>query len=193
MLWRLDFIAGTTDGSATTFDSYDPAFKGAFGYPRERNWSIGLQLEIPIVYYMTSDIKAYLTAKNDLEKANMAFEKLKLDVEINVKNAVRNVDSSYRSLKSATLARELSEKKLQIEKEKLSAGRTTNFQFVSFQRDLQTAQTSESEAMTNYLNSLTDLDTTLGTTLITWKIDVSKEDDQIKQTSVKQETRPSKP
>jgi len=47
--------------------------------------------------------------------------------------------------------------------------------------------------MTNYLNSLTDLDTTLGTTLITWKIDVSKEDDQIKQTSVKQETRPSKP
>jgi len=193
MLWRLDFIAGTTDGSATTFDSYDPAFKGAFGYPRERNWSIGLQLEIPIVYYMTSDIKAYLTAKNDLEKANMAFEKLKLDVEINVKNAVRNVDSSYRSLKSATLARELSEKKLQIEKEKLSAGRTTNFQFVSFQRDLQTAQTSESDAMTNYLNSLTDLDTTLGTTLITWKIDVSKEDDQIKQTSVKQETRPSKP
>jgi len=58
---------------------------------------------------------------------------------------------------------------------------------------LQTAQTSESDAMTNYLNSLTDLDTTLGTTLITWKIDVSKEDDQIKQTSVKQETRPSKP
>ncbi len=193
MFWRPDFIAETTDGSATTFDSYDPAFKGAFGYPRERNWSIGLQLEIPIVYYMTSDIKNYLTTKNDLEKANMAFEKLKLDVEINVKNAVRNVDSSYRSLKSATLARELSEKKLQIEKEKLGAGRTTNFQFVSFQRDLQTAQKSESDAMTAYLNSLTDLDTTLGTTLITWKIDVSKKDDQIKQTSVTKEIQPSKP
>jgi hypothetical protein len=35
--------------------------------------------------------------------------------------------------------------------------------------------------MTTYLNSLTSLDDTLGTTLATWKIDVKKEDDRIQQ------------
>ena len=194
MLWQLDFTAGTTDGAAGTFfDSYDAAARRAFRTAQERDWYAGLNLTIPIVYYMTSDIKNYLTIKNNLEKANLNLEKFKLDMEIEVQNALRNVDSSYRSLKSATLSRELSEKKLQIEKEKLGAGRTTNFQFVRFQRDLTQAQSAEVKARTDYLTSLTSLDATLGTTLATWNIDVRKEDDQIKQTSVINETNPSKP
>jgi outer membrane protein TolC len=83
---------------------------------------------------------------------------------------------------------ELAEKKLNIEQEKLGAGRTTNFQFVSFQRDLQTAQLNELSAMTAYLNSLTSLDDTLGTTLATWKIDVKKEDDRIQQSEEAKKT-----
>jgi outer membrane protein TolC len=180
-LWSLNLTAGTADGAAaTTFNTYDPAFRRAFGSGPERNWNVGLSLEVPLVY-MTSDMRAYLGAKNDMEKAILAFEKFKLDIEINVQNAVRNVDSNYRSLLSAKQARELAEKKLNIEQEKLGAGRTTNFQFVSFQRDLQTAQLNELSAMTTYLNSLTSLDDTLGTTLATWKIDVKKEDDRIQQ------------
>lgn len=192
-LWSLDLIVNTTDsGAATTFDSHESAVRRSVGEGPERNWMAGLSLTIPLVY-MTGDMRSYYGAKNDMEKTNMAFEKLKLDIEINVQNAVRNVDSSYRSLKSATLARELAEKKLQIEKEKLGAGRTTNFQFLSFQRDLQTSQLSELTATTTYLNSLTNLDDTLGTTLSTWKIDVRKEDDQIKRTQANQELQPSKP
>jgi outer membrane protein TolC len=124
-------------------------------------------------------MRAYLGSKNEMEKDLMAFEKQKLDIEINVLNAVRNVDSNYRSLMSAKLARELAEKKLDIEQEKLGAGRTTNFQIVSFQRDLQTAQLNELTAMTTYLNALTSLNDTLVTTLATWKIDVKKEDDRM--------------
>ncbi len=192
-LWSLDLTAATSDGySAATFDTYDAALRRAFNSAAERDWFAGLSLKIPLVY-MTADMRSYYGAKNDLEKANLAFDKLKLDIEISVQNAVRNVDSSYRSLKSAKLARELAEKKLQIEQEKLSAGRTTNFQFVSFQRDFQTAQLNELTATTTYLNSLTNLDDTLGTTLTTWRIDVGKEDDRIKQTPVKNATSPSKP
>jgi outer membrane protein TolC len=180
-LWSLNLTAGTTDGAAgTTFNAYDPAFRRAIGSGAERNWYAGLELAIPLVY-MTSDMRAYLGAKTEMEKASLAFEKLKLDLEISVQNAVRNVDSNYRSLLSAKLARELAEKKLDIEQEKLGAGRTTNFQFVSFQRDLQTAQLNELTAMTTYLNSLTSLDEILGTTLTTWKIDVRREDDRISQ------------
>jgi outer membrane protein TolC len=180
-LWSLDLTAGTADSAATTtYNTYDAASRRVIGSGPERNWNVGLSLEVPLVY-MTSDMRAYLGAKTDMEKANLAFEKLKLDIEINIQNAVRNVDSNYRSLLSARQARELAEKKLTIEQEKLGAGRTTNFQLVSFQRDLQTSQLSELSSMTTYLNSLTSLDDTLGTTLATWKIDVKKEDDRIPQ------------
>jgi len=134
-------------------------------------------LEIPLVY-MTSDVRSYLGAKNSLEKAKLSFDKLKADIEINVQSAIRNVDSNYRSLLSARQAKELAERKLNIEREKLGAGRTTNFQLVSFQKDVQTAQINESSALTSYLNSLTSLDDTLGTTLATWQISVKAEDDR---------------
>lgn len=180
-LWSLNLTAGTRDGDAgATFDTYGSAFRRAMGSSSERNWSVGLSLEVPLVY-MTSDMRAYLGAKTEMEKAVLAFDKLKLNIEISVQNAIRNVDSNYRSLLSAKQARELAEKKLGIEQEKLGAGRTTNFQLVSFQRDLQTAQLNELTAMTTYLNSLTSLDDTLGTTLSTWNIDVRKEDDQIQK------------
>ncbi|MDD4240613.1 MAG: TolC family protein [Smithellaceae bacterium] len=182
-LWSLDLTAATTDSyAASVFDTYDAAFRRAFNNGAERDWYAGLELKIPLVY-MTSDMRSYYGAKNDLEKADLAFEKLKLDIEIEVQNALRNVDSNYRSLKSAQLARQLAEKKLQIEQEKLGAGRTTNFQFVSFQRDLQSAQLSELAAATSYLNALTALDAVLGTTLATWKIDIGREDDRIRRTA----------
>ncbi|MDA8125309.1 MAG: TolC family protein [Deltaproteobacteria bacterium] len=177
-LWSLNLTAGTTDSAmATTFDYYDAALRRSVSSGPERNWNAGLTLEIPLVP-LTSDMRSYLGAKTDLEKANLAFEKLKTDIEINVQSGIRNVDSNYRSLLSAKQARELAERKLAIEQEKLGAGRTTNFQLVSFQRDVQTAQNAEVTAMTSYLNSLTDLDETLGTTLATWKIEVKAEDDR---------------
>ncbi len=179
-LWSLNLTAGTTDGAAaTTFDSYDSALRRSLGSGPERNWNAGLSLEIPLVY-MTSDLRSYLSAKTSLEKAKLSFDKLKADIEIDVQSAIRDVDSSYRSLLSARQAKDLAERKLNIEREKLGAGRTTNFQLVSFQKDVQTAQINESTALTSYLNSLTSLDEKLGTTLVTWQITVKREDDQFR-------------
>ncbi|MDD4996608.1 MAG: TolC family protein, partial [Syntrophales bacterium] len=97
-LWSLNLTAGTTDGdAAATFDTYGSAFRRTMGSGSERNWNVGLSLEVPLVY-MTSDMRAYLGAKTEMEKAALAFDKLKLDIEINVQNAIRNVDSNYRSL-----------------------------------------------------------------------------------------------
>jgi outer membrane protein TolC len=189
-LWSLNLTAGTTDGAAsTTFDTYDSALRRSLGSGAERNWNAGLSLEIPLVY-MTSDVRSYLGAKNSLEKAKLSFDKLKADIEISVQSAIRNVDSNYRSLLSARQAKELAERKLNIEREKLGAGRTTNFQLVSFQKDVQTAQINESSALTSYLNSLTSLDDTLGTMLATWRITVKAEDDQFRPSGESAATSP---
>ena len=182
-LWSLNLTAATTDSaSSTTFDSYNPALQRAFSSAPERDWTAGVALQIPLVY-MTSDMRSYLGSKTELQKLELTFEKQKLDIEISVVNAVRNVDANYRALMSAKQARDLAEKKLNIEQEKLGAGRTTNFQIVTFQKDLQTAQLNELTAMTTYLNALTSLDDTLGTILATWRIDVRKEDDRIRTTA----------
>ncbi len=179
-LWSLNLTAGTSDGAAsTTLGNYDAALRRAIGSGPERNWSAGLSLEIPLVP-MTADRRSYLGAKNDLEKATLAFDKMKADIGISVQNTIRNVEANYRSLISARRAKELADRKLSIEREKLGAGRTTNFQLVSFQKDVQTAQINESAALTSYLNALTSLDDTLGTTLATWGITVKPEDDQVR-------------
>jgi outer membrane protein TolC len=68
----------------------------------------------------------------------------------------------------------LSEKKVEIETEKLKAGRSTNFQLVSFQNDLVNAQNGELAAITTYLNALTSLDRTLGITLDKWGVSLTE-------------------
>jgi len=181
-LWSLNLTAGTTDGAASaTLGAYDAALRRAIGSGPERNWNAGLSLEIPLVP-MTSDRRAYLGAKSALEKAKLAFEKLKVDIEISVQNAIRNVDANYRSLLSARRAKELAERKLAIEREKLGAGRTTNFQLVSFQKDVQAAELNESSALTSYHSALTSLDDTLGTMLATWRVTVRPEDERFQAT-----------
>ena len=82
-----------------------------------------------------------------------------------------------RQVELAVQARELSERKLDIEQEKLKAGRSTNFQLVSFQNDLLNAQNNELNAKIEYLNALTALDRILGTTLDTWEIELRGEEE----------------
>ena len=137
-------------------------------------WNVGLMLSIPLYGDLTRE-QTYLGAKINLKKAKISLEELKENIEIEVLDAVRDVEMKLRQVELARLARELSEKKLEIEKEKLKAGRSTNFQLVSFQNDLIVVQSSELNANITYLNALTSLDNVLGTTLDTWKIEIKEE------------------
>ncbi|MBF0099367.1 MAG: TolC family protein [Desulfobacterales bacterium] len=178
-LWNLNLEASTTDGEGFIInDSVDSAWRRAVRSGSERNWSIGLTMDIPL-NSLTQDERNYLSAKIELKKATMMLTKMERDLEIAVQNAIRDVETNYRQMELAKQARELSEKKLEVENEKLRVGRTSNFQVVSYQNDLSSSQVSELTAVINYLNALTTLDETLGTTLLTWKIEVTKEDDKV--------------
>ena len=63
-----------------------------------------------------------------------------------------------------------SAQQLQAELARLQAGRSSNFQVVSFQSQLQNAESAELGAVIGYVNALTTLDQVLGTTLDTWRI-----------------------
>ena len=66
-------------------------------------------------------------------------------------------------------ARDLS-KKLEFEREKLQAGRSSNFQVLSFETDLRNAENARLNALIGYLNAQTELDQRLGMTLKSWDI-----------------------
>ena len=168
-LWDLSFNAtyGEADSRA------DRAIDGLVS-PRLRSendqWSVGLSLQVPVWGDLSRE-QSVLAAKTGLRKANISLLELQDNIETEVLDAVRDVMARLKQVDLATLSRELSEQKLMIEEAKLKAGRSTNFQLVSFQNDLVNAQNAELNAITDYRNALTSLDLVLGTTLDTWKIE----------------------
>jgi outer membrane protein TolC len=64
-------------------------------------------------------------------------------------------------------------KKIQIEREKLTLGRSSNFQVISFEADLRHAENTRLNALIAYLNAQVELDLQLGLTLDTWKISLN--------------------
>jgi outer membrane protein TolC len=63
------------------------------------------------------------------------------------------------------VARELADKKLQAEEEKLKVGLSTNFIVLTYQRDLSNARSSELRAIVDYIISVSSLEKSMGTNL----------------------------
>jgi outer membrane protein TolC len=136
------------------------------------NWSTALVLNIPLADLAIQ--QSYMAAEIQLQKLDNDQARQRESIEIDVDNALRNAEMSLRQIKLATLARTLSEKKVEIETERLKAGRSTNFQLVSYQNDLVAAQNNELSAIINYRNALTTLDSTLGITLDQWGVSLAQ-------------------
>ncbi len=146
-----------------TVSSATPATAGMSG-----GWSMGLKLTIPLG---DMTIKQGLVAASiDMEKNELNLIKQRDSIAIEVQNALRNVEMSFRQVTLAQRARTLSEKKVSIETEKLKAGRSTNFQIVSYQNDLVNAQNNELTTTIAYLDTMTALDRTLGIALEKWGV-----------------------
>ena len=126
-------------------------------------WNFGLKLTAP--FFDLSVDQGYLAAGIGLKKQENNLHQQRENIEIEVRDVLRTAEMNLRQIKLATQARVLSEQKVEIEAEKLKAGRSTNFQMVSYQNDLVAAQNNELTAIVTYLNALTNLDRTLGVTL----------------------------
>lgn len=156
-LWDLSLTGGYAQNY--TRGNYD-SFGGS--------WIAGLKLTVPI-----GDLsirQGYLAADISLRKLDNTLARQREDIAIEVQDALRSAEMNLRQIKLATQSRVLSEKKVEIETEKLKAGRSTNFQLVSYQNDLKNARVNELNAIITYLNALTTLEQTLGITLDRWKV-----------------------
>lgn len=166
--WSLDLIAHYR------FDGSDG---GSAPHSERQSGYAGVNLNVPL-YGDLSRQQRLVSAKTGLHQAELALDEIRQNINLDVKRAVRALETQLKQVKLAVRARELAAEKLEREKEKLALGRTTNFQLVTYQNDLIRQQNQELDAHVAYLNSLSSLDTVLGTTLATWQIYYSDESDK---------------
>jgi outer membrane protein TolC len=149
-------IVGTIPGRAS--DALRDAFR--FKY---KNWTLGLTLSIPITSIVTR--AQYAQARVSVEQAQVNLQNQEQQAFLEIRDAVREVQITYKQVQAYKLARELAQEKLDAEQKKLKVGLATNYEVLLHQRDLADAQSSELRAVIEYNLALAALDRALGTTL----------------------------
>ena len=118
------------------------AVKDAFNFKYD-NWFVGLSLDIPMsTVFSRNQVEM---AKVNLNQSKLRLQDLKQQILLEIKTATRAVETNLRRVNAYRVARELTEKKLQTEEEKLRLGNSTNYDVFLFQRDLSNARSNELE------------------------------------------------
>ncbi|WP_454724977.1 TolC family protein [Cupriavidus ulmosensis] len=135
-----------------------------------RHWNGYAGIQIEIQFGDLSRRQQEVRAKVDADNQAILLAESEQTLERNVGDAVRELGARWRQYEIALRARDLTRRKLQIEQDKLRVGRSSNFQVLSFEADLRNAENARLNALITYLNTQTQLDLTLGTTLERWEI-----------------------
>lgn len=164
-LWDVSLVGGASQGRDLYSDhSYQENSRRWEGYA-------GVQIEIPI-----GDLnrrQGIVHAQVEVENQEIFYAEVRQALEQSVINAVRDIGTRWRQHQIAQRTLELSRKKLDIEKQKLQVGRSSNFQVLSYEADLRNAESITLNSLITYLNAETQLDQILGTTLDSWDISLN--------------------
>jgi outer membrane protein TolC len=138
------------------------SFKDVFGF-EYKNWSVGITLNFPLNTVVSR--AAHAQAQVNLEQAMLQFKDQEMQIYTDIKIAVRNVETAYKAILARQVARELAERQLEAEEEKLKVGLTTNRWVLQYQTDLATARLNEINTIIQYNLALAALQRDMGTSL----------------------------
>ena len=147
------------------------ALKDVFNF-KYNNWTAGITLDIPLNTILSR--ADYAQARVNLDQAMLRLKNQEQQIFLEIKNAVRAVQTDYKRIQAYKVARELGEKTLEAEEEKLKVGITTPFFVLQYQTDLATAQTNTLKAAVDYILSLARLNRAMGISLKEKNIRFSK-------------------
>lgn len=152
----LGVIVGREEGSRA--DSMRDALNLIY-----KNWTVGLTLILPLSTVLTRAEQA--RAKIEMEKGMLELKDKEQQVLLEVRDAVREVETNAKRVEAYRIARELAEKRLQAEEKKLAVGLTTNYFVLEFQEQLAAARSQEIKALIDYNLALAMLEKATGTGL----------------------------
>jgi len=156
---------------ANRTDEFFKTAEDAFSF-NTLTWNVGLSFSFPFNKQYLAN--GYELTRLSYERQEIYVEELRDNIRIDVENAVRLVQYTLKQVGLAQRAKDLAAKKLQLEEDKMRVGRSSNFQVISYQRDLTNAQNEELRAIAGYLKALGQLERSMGTTLQKWGMEVEK-------------------
>ncbi len=127
------------------------------------DWNVSLALGIPIGNRQS--IARYTDSEYALTQAQKSFEMTELLARVQVRDAVRAVQTTLKRIKAAQVNVRLQREKLAAEQKKFENGMSTSFQVLQFQNDLFTAESRENLAMVDYNKAQVELERVQGTLL----------------------------
>ncbi len=138
------------------------SMKDAFDF-LYKNWSVALALNIPLntVFSRAQVAQAVIS----LDQSRLGLKEKEQQVILEIKNAVRAVETNFKRVKAYRVARELTGDKLRAEEQKLKVGLSTNYNLLLAQRDFSDARSIELRAIIDYSLSIANLDKALGISL----------------------------
>ena len=164
--WGLDFtgvygqwyhsdVSGTSIDQTGTFDFAGPV--------DNTSWRAQLALSVPIGN--RSAQADYARAEADLAQAQSLMAQAEQAARLDVRQAVRQVETTLQRVKAGRVNVRLQAEKLRAEQKKFENGMSTSFQVLTFQDDLFGAKTRENLATADYNKALVALSRAQGTLL----------------------------
>lgn len=89
-------------------------------------------------------------AKINLQQAMLRLQNQEQQIFSEIRNAVRSVETDFQRIEAYKVARELAQRQLEAEEERLKVGLTTPYFVLQYQRDLRNAQIMELRAIMDY-------------------------------------------
>ncbi len=138
------------------------AMEEAFSFEYD-NWNVGLTLSIPLSSLTTK--ADYVRARMETEKSQLELKNVERQIFLEVRDAVREMDTNYKRVQAYRVSRELAQKRLEAEVKKLDVGLTTNYFVLQYQEELAREESLLLNAMVDYLIAVARLERSLGTSL----------------------------
>jgi len=139
-------------------DSWDHLIDGD-GY----EWMVGLTVEVPLGN--RADRSRYDQSRLDKERAIMELKNLEDRIDLEIKVALDNIESSRDRIEVAERFVILAEKTLRQEEERMKKGLSDTFRIIIFQNALIDAKTRKVSALVDYQKALAGLYRAMGTNL----------------------------
>ncbi len=146
-------------GGAVGFDSFpssgtSDSLRGALDRDNS-SWQVDVSLSLP--WGQVGNRARYRQAQSSINQQEIFLRQLEQNIEVQVRSAVRAVETNAESVKISSLARELSERQLDLETARFQAGLSTSRRVLEAQNDLETARVNELQAKIALRNSYSAL------------------------------------
>lgn len=118
-------------------------------------WQLDLSLSYP--WGRTADKARFRQSEAYLHQQESRLRQLEQSIELQVRSAVRAVETNAESVRISHQARMLSDRQYELEKARFDAGLSTSYRVLQAQNDLETARVAELLAIANLHNALSTL------------------------------------